>query len=116
MLAVIDTDRLSRNGQVVSFEYRDAFGRNRLGFVVRHDGDYHAFENLCPHWSTPLDADGPRLYDETTGELICQTHGARFEPTTGECVAGPCFGESLSRLSVELRDGRLIVREAGLQL
>ena len=36
--------------------------------------------------------------------LICQTHGATYDPATGYCVGGPCQGDSLRRLPVEVDD------------
>jgi nitrite reductase/ring-hydroxylating ferredoxin subunit len=32
-------------------------------------------------------------------------HGALFRPEDGFCVSGPCAGESLKQLKLELRDG-----------
>lgn len=116
MIATIDTDRFDGDGTWVAFDYRDGFGRARSGFVVRYDGRFHAFRNLCPHWSTPLDADGDDLFDTATGEIVCQTHGARFDAESGECVAGPCRGQSLERLSAEVDGDRVVVKRSGLDL
>ena len=101
---------------VVTFDYDDAFGRACTGIVVRHNGQFHAFRNRCPHWSTPLDDDGPTPFDPATGEWVCQTHGARFESSTGRCVSGPCRGESLTKFAVEIEDDRVVVRRQGLDI
>ncbi|HNV79908.1 MAG TPA: Rieske (2Fe-2S) protein, partial [Thermomonas sp.] len=37
--------------------------------------------------------------------LVCAAHGASFELANGVCVAGPCRGESLRAVAVEVRDG-----------
>lgn len=114
MLAAIEASRLEGDGQTVGFEYRDSFGRTRQGLVVRHGGEYVAFRNHCPHWSTPLTEGGDGVFDAATGELVCQTHGARFDAETGECLVGPCRGQSLEKLRVDREDDRLVIRRSGL--
>ena len=57
------------------------------------------FVNSCPH--RRLRAGPPRGGLRFSGEqrlLVCPNHGARFEPETGRCVAGPCFGKHLQRV------------------
>ena len=39
--------------------------------------------------------------------LMCQTHGAVYEPDTGLCTRGPCVGASLFPLEVTEEDGVL---------
>ena len=116
MLASIPIEEFDTT-PTVHFDYDDAFGRSRRGVVIHHDGDFFAFRNLCPHWSTPLDEDGPGLFDPATSELVCQTHGARFELTTGRCTTGPCRGQSLESLSVDVddEDNRVVIRRGELK-
>jgi nitrite reductase/ring-hydroxylating ferredoxin subunit len=78
------------------------------GFVVNHDGAYHAYVNRCPHVGTPLDLWPNEFYAEDGRELVCATHGALYEPTTGACTAGPCAGDALARLPLR-RDGDTLV-------
>lgn len=33
---------------------------------------------------------------------MCHAHGARFEPDTGLCVQGPCRGQYLQRVNLEI--------------
>jgi len=68
------------------------------------------WHNVCPHAGRRLDwAPGRFLRD---GEhLVCAQHGAVFELVGGECVSGPCRGQSLSALAVELRDGGVWIGE-----
>jgi nitrite reductase/ring-hydroxylating ferredoxin subunit len=87
-----------------------ALGRDTL-FVVRRNG-LHAYRNACPHWegtSLPwrkdayLNADGSRI--------VCSAHGAQFDIDTGVCLAGPCPGQSLTRVPlIESEDGTLHIR------
>ena len=43
--------------------------------------------------------------DGDAESLVCAAHGASFELQGGECLAGPCRGESLRAVAVEIRDG-----------
>ena len=113
-LAVVDEGDLPGDGEVVGFGYVDGLGRAQRGLLVRWEGRLHAFRNLCPHWSTPLDEYGGEILDPAIGELVCQTHGARFELDSGNCVSGPCVGDSLQKLRVELGEGEVKIYRPGL--
>lgn len=63
--------------------------------VVRSGGLVRAFINSCPHKGTPLETFPNRFLDETGKQLICSTHGARFNALDGICTFGPCLGEAL---------------------
>lgn len=63
--------------------------------LVRQGDTLRLYENRCPHTGDSLDPSG-RSVLEAGGELItCERHGAQFLSATGECVSGPCLGESL---------------------
>jgi nitrite reductase/ring-hydroxylating ferredoxin subunit len=85
-------------------------GRTFEGFVVNHAGAYHAYVNRCPHVGTPLDLWPNEFFAEDGQTLICATHGALYEPTSGVCTAGPCAGDSLTRLPLVLEGPDLVVR------
>jgi nitrite reductase/ring-hydroxylating ferredoxin subunit len=85
-------------------------GRTVNGFVVNHDGAYRAYVNCCPHVGTPLDLWPNEFFTEDGRALICSTHGAIYEPTTGLCTAGPCVGDRLTALPLTLEDDTLVVR------
>jgi nitrite reductase/ring-hydroxylating ferredoxin subunit len=44
---------------------------------------------------------------------MCATHGAVFEPPSGECIWGPCFGLSLQRLPIVIDEGQIYARLPG---
>jgi nitrite reductase/ring-hydroxylating ferredoxin subunit len=69
--------------------------------VVHHDGADRVFLNRCPHRRLPLDRGGRVLYSPDRQWLVCGNHGAKFNPLTGQCVAGPCAGKSLQLVSGE---------------
>lgn len=73
--------------------------------LLTRDGDQvHCFHNVCPHAGRRLDwAPGRFLVDK--GLLVCAVHGAMFRRGDGECVSGPCRGQSLAEVAVEVRDG-----------
>jgi len=84
-------------------------------FVIRWRGTLHAYVNSCPHIGTPLDWAPDRFLSRDGTRVICSTHGAEFEPMTGECVRGPCFGDRLEAVNIEIRDGTILVpADAGL--
>ena len=70
-------------------------GGEPQSLIVRRTGDrVQAWLNICPHAGRRLDwAPGKFLLDQ--GRLVCAAHGAVFELDQGECVAGPCRGQSL---------------------
>ncbi len=80
-------------------------------FVVRFDGLLRAYVNRCPHRGTPLDWEPDQFLDPDTGEIVCATHGARFQPADGACLGGPCRGRGLEPVAVELEAGTIWYRE-----
>lgn len=81
-------------------------GTARLQVIVqRLDDDVVVFENRCPHAGTPLNMFNDKFLDITGKRLICRTHGALFDPGNGKCVRGPCKGQYLRTVAVEIRDG-----------
>jgi nitrite reductase/ring-hydroxylating ferredoxin subunit len=81
------------------------------GFVIRFCGQVHGYVNRCPHAGTELDWQPGEFFEEAKLYLVCSTHGALFEPSTGYCVAGPCRGASLERLPMREQDGRVILED-----
>ena len=66
--------------------------------VVHHDGAERVFTTRCPHRRLPLDRGGHVLFSPDRKWLVCGNHGAKFDPQTGKCIAGPCAGKFLSQL------------------
>ena len=76
-------------------------------FLVNYDGALYAYLNRCRHISLTLDWVDNRFFTEDGRYLICANHGATYEPTTGECVWGPCFGASLRSVPLEIAGGKI---------
>ncbi|MHA3057902.1 Rieske (2Fe-2S) protein [Acinetobacter sp. ANC 5584] len=70
-------------------------------FVTQRDGIFYAYKNLCPHLQVELEFLENQFLDQDQEFIQCSTHGALFNVETGECISGPCLGESLQK--VELR-------------
>jgi nitrite reductase/ring-hydroxylating ferredoxin subunit len=87
---------------------RGCFGPLALeGFAYRaSDGTLRAWVNLCPHRAQSLDLGDGRLFN-SLGEIECHAHGARFDPETGACTAGPCPGASLQPVSIREEAGAI---------
>lgn len=102
-------------GRSVRFELGAVPGRfgpqPREGFALAApDGTPRAFLNVCPHRGQPVDLGDGRLF-LPDGNLECQAHGAVFDPATGACVRGPCAGDRLRALRVEVRAGAVFVAD-----
>ncbi|TMA59742.1 MAG: Rieske 2Fe-2S domain-containing protein [Deltaproteobacteria bacterium] len=69
--------------------------------------------NRCPHTGITLDWVNSQFFSADQRYLMCATHGAVFEPPTGECVWGPCFGLSLQSVPIEINGGQIYARLPG---
>jgi nitrite reductase/ring-hydroxylating ferredoxin subunit len=69
------------------------------------DGNLVAYRNVCPHMGIELDWDPERLLTRNGRYLQCTGHGALFDPSNGNCVRGPCAGETLERLAIRVESG-----------
>ncbi|MBA4214862.1 MAG: 2Fe-2S ferredoxin [Polaromonas sp.] len=78
-------------GRAVPFDVNYA-GQTCRAFAVRFQGQPHAYLNRCSHVAMELDWQPDRFFDDTGRWLMCATHGAVYEPATGECRGGPCRG------------------------
>lgn len=85
-------------------------GETRRDIILLRRGDcVFAYVNRCPHMGTPLETFPDKFLDQTGDLLICSTHGARFRVRDGFCVSGPCKGQNLEPLKVQIEDGAVIV-------
>lgn len=80
-------------------------------FVMRHGDEVKAYVNCCPHLGTPLNWSPDRFMDLERTNIVCATHGAEFRVDSGECISGPCLGDMLEPVEVEVRDGVVYVAD-----
>lgn len=71
-------------------------------FVLRIGTAVRAYLNRCGHIPVELDwADG-RFLDYAEEVIICSTHGARYDPLTGDCLGGRCAGRGLVPVPIDI--------------
>ncbi len=94
---VADADEVSEGGpQVVQ-----ADGHSIALF--RHEGEFHAVDNRCPHMGFPLSKGSVE-----DGVLTCHWHHARFELNCGDTFDP--FADDVRTYPVEVRDGAVYVQ------
>jgi nitrite reductase/ring-hydroxylating ferredoxin subunit len=100
------SDALQDGGVGVRFDvlYR---GREIGAFSIRHEGMAYAYLNQCAHIPMELDWLAGHFFDDSCTWLVCATHGALYEPHTGQCVGGPCRGAKLVALTVQELQGEV---------
>ncbi len=76
-------------------------------FVVHKDGEFFAYYNKCPHTGANLEWQQDQFLDLDKALIQCATHDALFTIDSGECIAGPCAGESLQPLPLTITAGEL---------
>ncbi|MBN8212868.1 MAG: Rieske (2Fe-2S) protein [Xanthomonadales bacterium] len=79
--------------------------------ILHRKGDsVRAWLNICPHAGRRLDWAPGKFLMSKDGLLVCAAHGASFELHAGACVAGPCRGDSLRAVAVDVVEGVVSVR------
>jgi len=86
----------------------DCEGRTVEGLLLNYDGRLFAYLNRCRHIALSMDWVDNQFFTEDKRYLICANHGATYEPTTGECVWGPCYGAFLQGVPLEISDGQVV--------
>ena len=88
-IALCGSNDLVDGGLAVPFDvvYQ---GLSCWAFAIRFDGQVQAYLNRCAHVAMEMDFQPNRFFDTTGRWLICATHGALYEPSTGRCMSGPC--------------------------
>jgi len=76
--------------------------------LLRQGGQVNAWLNICPHAGRRLDW-APGKFLISKGMLVCAAHGASFNVDNGECIGGPCKGESLRGVQVHVEQGEVLL-------
>jgi nitrite reductase/ring-hydroxylating ferredoxin subunit len=85
-------------------------GREVEAFVLNHGGEFFAYVNKCCHIPMTMDWVENQFLTEDRRYIQCATHGALYEPDSGECVAGPPIGQCLTAVPIVVRDGVILAR------
>jgi nitrite reductase/ring-hydroxylating ferredoxin subunit len=82
-------------------------GADEECFLINFSGEYFAYVNRCRHVPMAMDWVDNQFFAEEGRYLMCQTHNAYYEPSTGQCIAGPASacGKFLYRVAIEIKDG-----------
>ncbi len=79
------------------------------GFVVKTASGVAAYVNLCPHAGHPLNFRPHRFLTSDGNLILCHSHGALFARDSGLCIAGPCAGQSLTAVAIEVVAGYVLL-------
>ncbi len=77
------------------------------GFVIRNDGAVYGYLNRCAHVPMELDWTPGEFFEGSGLYLMCSTHGAIYDPKTGQCSGGPCRGGRLRVINVSEKEGNI---------
>lgn len=81
--------------------------------LVRQGQQVLAYRNRCPHLGIELNFMPDVFLDTEQRYIQCANHSALFQIEDGLCVFGPCQGESLVAVAVQLiDDGVWLVAES----
>jgi len=76
--------------------------------VVRQGLEAYGYLNNCPHLHAELNVTADAFLDEDGRSIRCALHGALFDIKDGRCFAGPCEGESLTRVDLKVAHGQVV--------
>ena len=80
-------------------------------FVIQFGDHYFAYLNRCAHVAMELDWNPGEVFDSKRELIVCATHYAVYQPTTGECLTGPCpKGSKLIALPIQVHDDGIYLR------
>jgi len=84
-------------------------GKRQEILLVRKGNAVFGYRNHCPHTGVNLDWLPDQFLDPTESFIQCATHGALFRIEDGYCLRGPCAGESLQKLHLEVEQAEVVL-------
>jgi nitrite reductase/ring-hydroxylating ferredoxin subunit len=80
--------------------------------LIRRGGVLRAYLDACPHYGgTPMAWRTNAYLSGDGAHLCCHSHNALFDIETGNCILGPCLGQSLTAVDIrEDEDGTVWAR------
>jgi nitrite reductase/ring-hydroxylating ferredoxin subunit len=85
------------------------------GLVVRKGDRVYAYQNRCPHAGHPLNLKPHDFLTPDGSLIVCCSHGALFDKTSGYCIDGPCAGDSLTAIPVSVV-GNCVMLDQGVRI
>ena len=84
--------------------------------VVRSNNRVFGYINRCPHTGGPLDWMPDQFLSFDKRHIQCATHAALFRLDDGICVAGPCTGNHLTAVPLQVEAGNIYLLMEGKNL
>lgn len=78
-------------------------------FVVRKDGVFYGYLNICPHYSSPLNCREGEFLNDNRTRIRCNMHFAEFRIEDGFGVAGAAENCWLDPVPVSVRGNDVVV-------
>jgi len=78
-------------------------------FAIKKHGQIYIYENSCPHLGIQLEWQPDEFLDIDASMIQCSSHGALFRIADGECLLGPCQGQSLNSIDFTINNGQIDV-------
>jgi nitrite reductase/ring-hydroxylating ferredoxin subunit len=94
-------------GQCRAFTVEKDLRETQDIFLLRHRDRIYAYQNRCPHTGVNLNWLPDQFLDIDGTFIQCSVHGALFRIDDGFCVRGPCAGQSLQPVKLEISDGQI---------
>lgn len=105
--ALIAVDKITEGGFAEAEVVIDGDAESLV--LYREGNSVRGFLNICPHAGRRLDWAPGQFLKSREGHLVCAAHGASFALDSGQCVAGPCKGDRLRVIAVQVRDGHVFL-------
>jgi nitrite reductase/ring-hydroxylating ferredoxin subunit len=95
------------DGKARGFPPRDKSYRSL--FAIRRGQHAFVYINECPHAGAELEYAQDRFLSADGQRIICFAHNAQFVVESGACTGGPCTGQSLAAVPVNIENGMLMI-------
>lgn len=106
-MKLCDTHQLA-NGETLSLDVGQRFNGYTL-LLIRNGLVIQAYVNSCPHTGAPLDYPEGQFLTADKEYIQCKIHGALFARETGVCVNGPCPGQALKQVPIDVVNGEVFL-------
>ncbi|TDX18555.1 nitrite reductase/ring-hydroxylating ferredoxin subunit [Buttiauxella sp. BIGb0552] len=80
--------------------------------AVRYSGKLYLWRNNCPHQNVPMNWQRDAFLNAKGNKIMCFAHGALFEPDSGLCIQGACYGQRLTPVDFAINtEGWVTIRD-----
>lgn len=106
-MKLCDTHQIPNQG-ALAIDVGNRFNGYNI-MVLRQGLNVVAYVNSCPHTGAPLDYPEGQFFSPDGEYIQCKIHGALFTKDNGYCVMGPCPGQSLRAVSIDVVNGEVFL-------